>query len=73
MNLTKIQILSGLIGFGAILDTAFQLLTDNVSLLVEVGLEPKLVSVIKLIGLMVSIFSTSLLAIKNKYFNSQEK
>lgn len=64
MKYTKVQIMSALIGIGAFLDTTFQLLTDNASLLIEVGVKPKWVSVLRLAGLIVGLFSTSLL--KNK-------
>jgi hypothetical protein len=66
MKFTKTQIISAFIGAGAFLDTIFQLITDNVSLLIEVGIEPKIVSVVRLVGLIIGIFSTSLLRDKKE-------
>jgi hypothetical protein len=66
MKFTKTQIISAFIGAGAFLDTMFQLVTDNVSLLIEAGIEPKIVSIVRLVGLIIGIFSTSLLRDKKE-------
>lgn len=58
--MTKTQFLSALIGVSAVLDTAYEVLTENASLLVELGVNPKIVLIAKLAGLIVAIFSTSL-------------
>jgi hypothetical protein len=66
MKFTKTQIISAFIGAGAFLDTLFQLVTDNVSLLIEAGIEPKVVSGCQACRFNYRIFSTSLLSEKKE-------
>jgi hypothetical protein len=56
MKYTKVQLLSALIGVGAFADTVFTLLTDNASLLIDIGFTVKVVSDVKLTGLIVEHF-----------------
>lgn len=60
MNFTKVQIISALIALGAVIDTLVVFVTDNESVLSEFGITPKWASLIKLTGLLVTVFSTSL-------------
>jgi hypothetical protein len=55
------QLITAFIGLGAILDTAYSILTQNASVLTDLGVNPKLISVVKLSGMIYAIFSASLL------------
>ncbi len=72
MKFTKIQIISALIGIGAFLDTVVAFVTSNESLLTEFGVSSKWASIIKLIGLLITLFSTSLLRKKAPETFSEE-
>jgi hypothetical protein len=58
------QLITAFIGLGAILDTAYSVLTANASLLTELGIDTKVISIIKLGGIIYAIFSASLLKAK---------
>jgi hypothetical protein len=58
------QLITAFIGLGAILDTAYSVLTANASLLTELGIDTKVISIIKLGGIIYTIFSASLLKAK---------
>lgn len=56
----KTRIITWLITFGAFLDTAYGVLSENQGLLIELGISPKVTKVIMLIGLLWTAFSKSL-------------
>jgi hypothetical protein len=66
MKFTKVQILGVLIGLGAFLDTLYGVLTDNISILTELGVSPKVTLIVKLSGMFIALFSTSLLRDKKE-------
>lgn len=56
----KTRIITWLVTFGAFLDTAYGVLSENQGLLVELGISPKTTKVIMLVGLLWTAFSKSL-------------
>ena len=55
------QLITAFIGLGAVLDTAYSVLTANASVLTDLGVNPKLISIVKLSGMIYAIFSASIL------------
>jgi hypothetical protein len=66
MKITTKQLITAFIGLGAILDTAYSVLTENASVLTDLGVNPKLISIVKLSGMVYAIFSASLLNKNNE-------
>ena len=64
----KTRILTWIITAGAFLDTAYGVLADNMGVLSELGVSPKVTKVILLCGILWTAFSKSL---KDPHANSQ--
>lgn len=62
--MNKSQIISLLVTIGASIDTFYGVFADNLGLLAELGLSPKITKIIMLLGLLWTAFSKSLTAKK---------